>query len=81
MRFYKDKEKKILEKVLCNCCGRELSVKGNNLQEGVLHVGQDWGFFSEKDLIHHEFDLCEQCYDKMVSKFQIPVTEREILEV
>ena len=81
MRFYKDKEKKILEKVLCNCCGRELAMTGHHVSEGVLHVSQDWGFFSEKDLLHHEFDMCEQCYDKMTAGFQIPVTEREILEV
>ena len=81
MRFYKDKEKKVLEKVLCNCCGRELSVKGGCVTEGVMYVCKDWGFFSKKDLVRHEFDVCEQCYDEMISKFQIPVTEREILEV
>ena len=81
MRFYKDKEKKILEKVLCNCCGRELAMTGHHVAEGVMHVRKDWGYFSEKDLVRHEFDVCEQCYDKMIEKFQIPVTEREILEV
>lgn len=81
MRFYKEKEKKELEKVLCNCCGRELSVSGEIVTEGVLHVCKDWGFFSDKDLLCHEFDLCEQCYDKITAEFAIPVTEREILEV
>ena len=46
-----------------------------------MHVCKDWGYFSEKDLVRHEFDMCEQCYDKMIGEFQIPVTEREILEV
>ena len=81
MRFYKDKEKKVLEKVLCNCFGRQLTMTGRHVTEGVLHVRKDWGFFSEKDLVRHEFDMCEQCYDKMIGEFQIPVTEREILEV
>ncbi len=81
MRFYKDKEKKILEKVLCNCCGRELAMEGRHVAEGVMHVCKDWGFFSEKDLVRHEFDICEHCYDKMTAEFQIPVTEREVLEV
>ena len=36
MRFYKDKEKKILEKVLCNCCGRELKMTGRHVVEGAL---------------------------------------------
>ena len=81
MRFYKDKEKKILEKVLCNCCGRELITTEHYVAEGVMHVCKDWGYFSKKDLVRHEFDICEQCYDKMMGEFQIPVTEREILEV
>ena len=81
MRFYKDKEKKVLEKALCNCCGKTLAMAGNHVAEGVMYVCKDWGFFSEKDLVRHEFDMCEQCYDSMVAKFQIPVTEQEILEV
>lgn len=81
MRFYKDKEKKQLERVLCNSCGKELLMTGGHVAEGVMHVVKDWGFFSEKDLIRHEFDLCECCYDKMIAEFQIPVTESEILEM
>ena len=54
---------------------------GRHVAEGVLHVRKDWGFFSEKDLVRHEFDVCEQCYDKLIAEFQIPVTERDVLEV
>ncbi len=81
MRFYKEKEKRTLEKVLCNCCGRTMRMTGNHVAEGVLHVCKDWGFFSEKDLVRHEFDVCESCYDKLTEGFLIPVSEREILEV
>lgn len=81
MRIYKDKEKRKLEKVLCNCCGRELVMTGEHVAEGVLHICKDWGFFSQKDLVCHEFDLCEPCYDKMIAGFLIPVEEKEVLEV
>ena len=81
MRFYKDKEKKILEKAFCNFCGSEFRMTGRHISEGVMQVRKDWGYFSEKDLVRHEFDVCESCYDKMIGEFQIPVTEREILEV
>lgn len=81
MRFYKDKEKKILEKVFCNCCGRALMMTEGKVTEGVLHVCKDWGYFSEKDMLCHEFDLCEQCYDKITAEFSLPVSEREILEL
>jgi hypothetical protein len=81
MRFYRDREKKILEKVVCNACGRSLQLEGHFVSEGVLHVRKDWDYFSEKDLIRHEFDLCESCYDKMIAEFRVPVTEGEILEI
>ena len=81
MRFYREKEKKNLEKVICNCCKKELDMSGKQVTEDVLHVCKDWGFFSKKDLVRHEFDLCESCYDKMIEEFQIPVTESEVLEV
>lgn len=81
MRLYKDAEKKILKSVICNCCGRELDMNGSHVVEGVLCIRKDWGFFSKKDLKRHEFDLCENCYDNMIERFQIPVTESEILEM
>lgn len=81
MRFYKDQEKEQLKKVLCNCCGRELAMTEGHVSEGVMYVRKDWGFFSKKDLVRHEFDICEQCYDKMTAEFQIPVTESEVLEI
>ena len=56
-------------------------MSGHHISEGVLQVCKDWGYFSEKDLVRHEFDMCEQCYDKMTSQFQIPITEKETLEV
>lgn len=81
MRFYQDEEKKTLTGVSCNCCGRALEMTGNHVSEGVLHVCKDWGYFSSRDLTRHEFDVCEECYDKMIRQFLVPVTETEILEV
>ena len=36
-------------------------------------VEKRWGYFSNKDNEVHRFDLCEECYDRMVSQFVIPV--------
>ena len=33
------------------------------------------GYFSKKDGIRHRFDLCEDCYDKLVQGFVLPVEE------
>lgn len=62
------------QKVLCNKCGRELKQINGILHEDGLFVRKDWGFFSEKDLQIHKFNLCEACYDLMIGQFAIPVT-------
>lgn len=65
------------EKVLCNCCGKEMKKRNGILQEDGLFVLKEWGYFSEKDLQIHRFNLCEKCYDQFVQKFVIPVEVSE----
>lgn len=39
-------------------------------------------FQINKDTEHHEFDLCEACYDRITADFVIPLTvkkEKELL--
>ena len=36
-----------------------------------------WGYFSNKDGTRHQFDLCEDCYDRFVKELSIPITESE----
>lgn len=67
MRQYKEEKTKVIDKIICNKCGKEIK------QEDVLSVEKRWGYFSEKDNEVHHFDLCEQCYDEMVASFQIPI--------
>ncbi|RGO25556.1 hypothetical protein DXB23_06645 [Dorea sp. OM02-2LB] len=67
------KEQKELKKMVCNCCGKELMVKGGIVREGVFSAEYSWGYFSEKDGETHSFDLCEECYDKWIGGFKIPV--------
>lgn len=62
------------QKVLCNKCGKELKQINGILHEDGLFVRKDWGFFSDKDLQIHKFNLCESCYDYMISEFVIPIT-------
>ena len=70
-----------LETVICNCCGRELRVEQGILKEGACHLETGWGYFSGKDMERHSFDLCEACYDKIVSEFTLPVEKEEETEL
>lgn len=72
--------KKVLE-VFCNCCGKPLNVEKGMLKEGAFSTSYEWGYFSDKDGDVHSFDLCEECYDKIVSNFIIPVEKKERIEL
>ena len=76
MRQYKIQEKKEVEKIICNKCGKEILVKNGVSEEDVLSVQKRWGYFSKKDNDVHEFDLCEECYDKWIATFLIPIEQK-----
>lgn len=70
-----------VDKMYCNCCGKEIRVENGIAQEGVLSVRHSWGYFSEKDGQVHEFDLCEECYERITSGFKIPVKVEQAVEL
>lgn len=74
MRQYQKetKEIEIVQRIICNKCGKEIPVSNGRGTEGVFHVDYTWGYFSEKDGEHHTFDLCEACYDAWLKEFRIP---------
>ena len=79
MRQYRNniKETKEIDKIICNKCGREITVsQGVSLQD-VLQVEKHWGYFSEKDGRRDRFDLCEECYDELVKSFLIPIESED----
>ncbi len=79
MRVYS--EQKELRQVVCNACLRELKVENGFLREECVHVDHDFGFFGARDGLSHSFDLCEDCYQKIVAGFLLPPQERERAEL
>lgn len=77
MREYNNEK---LQKVICNQCGKELTVENGILKEGCFKGKQRFDYFSDKDGVIHEFDLCEDCYDEWIKSFQIPVCQKEETE-
>ncbi|MDY6103060.1 MAG: hypothetical protein SPI28_00800 [Acetatifactor sp.] len=76
MRRYDEQRQELLE-VVCNQCGRALNVVDGCLKEGCFHVDYPFGYFSRKDGMIHRFDLCEDCYDRMIGAFRLPISETE----
>lgn len=81
MRNYTDENKQLLSGAACNQCGRELTVENGIIKEGYFRGDNLFGYFSHKDGIKHSFDLCEECYDKMIKSFVIPVETEEVKEL
>ncbi len=80
MRKYLDENKAELISVICNACGKELLVENGILKEGCLEVNASFGYFSKRDGQIHRFDLCEDCYEKIIAGFRIPVENQEVKE-
>ena len=82
MREYKERElqETQLAKVCCNQCGKELLVEEGILKEGCFSIDYTFDYFSNKDGYIYSFDLCEECFDKWVTGFQIPTRITETRE-
>lgn len=68
--------------IYCNVCGKKIIIEKGLLKEDVFEVTKEWGYFSRKDLEVHKFNICEDCYEKLISTFKIPVTvtcKKEVL--
>ncbi len=81
MREYKNKETRILDRIICNGCGKIIAVKRGIPMEGVFSACQVWEYMSDKDGETDRFDLCEECYDKITEQFRIPVARTEQTEL
>ena len=81
MKIYFDDNTKELKAIVCNKCKKEISVRNGMIMEGCFHGSVRFGYFSRKDGTEHSFDLCEECYGKMIEGFAIPVKEEETTEL
>ena len=81
MKKYEDTQDRKLIHAVCNKCGRNLKVEDGYLKEGCFSAEAVFGYFIRKDGTTHRFDLCEDCYDDMISLFKVPVEEKEGTEL
>lgn len=59
--------------IYCNVCGKKILVEQGVMKEGVFEAAKEWGYFSKYDLEVHKFNICEECYDRLISSFKIPI--------
>ena len=78
MRYYDENDE--IKEVFCNRCEKPLVVENGIIKEGCFNGNIVWGYFSTLDGRRHNFDLCEECYRKMINDFSIPITETDETE-
>lgn len=67
---------KKLKKILCNCCGDEILSDKTGRFFSYFHGETRWQYGSKFDNEEHSFDLCENCYEKWMNGFSIPVERK-----
>lgn len=61
----------------CNGCGKQVQSRHGILQEELVRIELEWGYFSKKDGEIHSFCLCEDCYDRLREQLLLPVEVRQ----
>ena len=68
--------------MVCNSCGKMILQSENGLMmEEMASFSHTWGYFSQKDGLKQEFELCESCFDRIAESFQISVDTTEQKEM
>ncbi len=58
-------------KIICNCCKKQIKVENDIPREDYVDIEKKWGYFSRKDGLVERITVCEDCYEKWVSTFQL----------
>ncbi|MBE5946075.1 MAG: hypothetical protein E7259_03910 [Lachnospiraceae bacterium] len=72
---------KDLNQISCNKCGKQMKRENGVIKQDFLEVTKAWGYFSKKDGKTCNFTICEECFDKMIEEFKIPVEVTDTIEL
>lgn len=63
MRTYTKKLKKVLDEILCDCCGESCTITEPVVEHEYATIEATWGYFSDQDGKQFNIDLCENCFN------------------
>lgn len=80
MRKYKKVLKSELSDVICDICSRSCLKSEDDMNSAEFAVIKaQWGYWSRKDGQNFNLDVCEDCFDKIIS-FAKTISENSSLE-
>ncbi len=62
------------ETIFCNMCGYEISKDDYGYYSSYFDTAFRWNYPSKFDNEVHSFQLCEKCYENLISNFKLPPT-------
>lgn len=71
---------KINEKIICNCCGKEMK-RIDGQYEDYVHLIKRWGYFSKQDGTAEVMDICPTCFEAWTEHFVHEPEHREVTEL
>jgi hypothetical protein len=75
MKIYKKKTVKVVDQILCDCCGQSCS---NEYDHEFAAIEAKWGYCSNQDGIQYDIQICETCFTEVLNF--IKDKRRKVLE-
>ena len=64
MRTFKKKTVKVVDQILCDCCGQSCT---KEVDHEYATIEATWGYFSEQDGTKYSIELCENCFNEVLT--------------
>lgn len=66
MKTFKTEPKKVVDEILCDCCGESCSITEPVVEHEYAELTATWGYFSDQDGSQFNIDLCENCFNDVL---------------
>ena len=66
MRTYKTEPKKVVDEILCDCCGKSCTITEPVIEHEYASIEAIWGYFSNQDGNQYNLDICEDCFNEVL---------------
>ena len=74
MRIYKEVVKKVVDEILCDCCGqsctKESPTETPSYCNEYASIEATWGYFSEQDGTQYSIEICEHCFNEVLASMK-----------
>lgn len=70
MKTYKKKLTKVIDQILCDCCGDSCTKEVPTIKPSFDHeyatIEATWGYFSNQDGTQYSIEICENCFNEVL---------------